>query len=68
MTMTMATEGYCDHLHRLHPAKAIRAIHEAYLQLFAVTANCDVTPYDCSPALASLRACLRDAGHPGFQA
>ena len=60
----MHTETYCATLQDLDPVAAIRAIHEAYLQLKAMTANCDVAPYDAGPALEALKECLAQAGHP----
>lgn len=64
--MTMHTETYCATLDRLDPVQAVRAIHQAYLQLAAVDQNCDVEPYDSAPALDALKACLAQAGHAGF--
>lgn len=60
----MYTEAHCATLQDLEPAAAVRAIHEAYLQLRATASNCDVAPYDAGPALSSLKACLAQAGHP----
>ena len=60
----MHTEIHCTDLDRLDRTKAIRAIHEAFLQLRAVDRNVDCSPYDNSDALASLERCLRDIGHP----
>ncbi len=62
----MHTELYCATLDRLDPVQAVRAIHQAYLQLRAVDTACDVEPYDNAPALDALKACLAQAGHPGF--
>lgn len=62
----MHSELYCATLDNLDPAKAVRALHEAYLQLTALTANVDCGPYDTTPALHSLADCLQDAGHIGF--
>jgi hypothetical protein len=62
----MHTEAYCTTLPALDPVAAIRAIHQAFLQLSAVAANCDTEPYDNGPALADLAICLKAAGHPGF--
>lgn len=64
--MTMHTEEYCKTLAALDPAKAIRAIHQALLQLNAVTRQCDLDGLDTIPAMESLCDCLRDAGHPAF--
>ena len=63
----MHTEAYCATLERLDPVTAIRAIHHAFLQLSALTANVDCLHYDNAPALEGLAVVLRDAGHPGFQ-
>ena len=67
----MDTEQYCKQLHALDPVDAIRAIHEAYLQLKAMSDSkgrvcVDGQTYDNKPALRSLRKCLQDAGHIGF--
>ena len=62
----MHTEMYCTTLDSLDRPKAIRAIHELYLQLHALNENVDVEHYDQGPALDALAACLMDAGHPGF--
>lgn len=62
----METERYCTKLESLSRVDAIRAIHQAYLQLAALDHNVDCAPYDNAPALAALRNVLRDAGHPGF--
>ena len=64
----MHTELYCETLGRLDPAKAIRAIHQAHLQLAALNQNVDCEHYDNAPALAALFECLKDAGHIGFAA
>ena len=64
--MTMHTETYCTTLDRLDPVAAIRAVHQAYLQLAALDRHCDVEPFDNAPALEALGACLAQAGHPGF--
>ncbi len=62
----MHTETYCQSLADLDPVQAVRAIHQAYMQLCAITDNCDVSPYDNGPAMTALAACLRQAGHPAF--
>ena len=62
----MHTEDHCLNLGDLNVTDAVRAIHQAYLQLSAMAENLDVTPYDPHPALASLRSCLQQAGHVGF--
>lgn len=66
--MQFVTEQVCAHLTELELAQAIRAIHQAHLQLSALTANVDCAPYDNAPALKALADCLRVAGHPGFTA
>ena len=63
----MHTEDYTRTLPEVDPVKMIRAIHEAYLQLSAVTLHIDCAPFDNTAALESLSDCLKDAGHPGFQ-
>jgi hypothetical protein len=62
----MHPELYCKNLDSLEPIKAIRAIHQAYLQLRALTENVDCEHYDNQPALTELEDCLRMAGHIGF--
>lgn len=64
----MDTERYCCTLDKLDPAEAIRAIHNAWLQLSALNANVDCEHYDNAPALRQLAGALRVAGHPGFVA
>ena len=61
----MHTELYCRTLEILDPVKAIRAIHEALLQLQAASVD-DGRVLDHTGAIASLRACLGQAGHVGF--
>lgn len=58
------TEIYCTSLDNLDRAKAIRAIHQAYLQLSAIGSR--VEDFDNDPAMAALSDCLKAAGHPGF--
>lgn len=60
----MDTERYCDTLQNLDPVAAVRALHQAWLQLRALTANVDCGHYDNAPALGALQACLAQAGHP----
>ncbi len=60
----MHTEAYCETLASLDPVQAVRAIHQAWLQLSALTQNCDTGDYDNAPALNALQACLAQAGHP----
>jgi hypothetical protein len=64
--MTTHTEQYCTTLNSLDRVAAIRAIHQAHLQLSALSANCEVGHYDNAPALLALEACLVQAGHWGF--
>ena len=61
----MSTERYCETLDNLDRAKAIRAIHEALIQLQAAKAG-RLDNLDHGPALESLNDCMKDAGHPGF--
>lgn len=58
------TERYCEHLESLDRVQAIRAIHQACLQLSALTSYADCGHYDNAPAMNALLACLRAAGHP----
>lgn len=63
--MDFYTEKVCTSLEALEPAKAIRAIHRALLQLEAG----EKLGFDCldnSDAIAALRECMRDAGHIGY--
>ena len=62
----MHTELYCTTLDELDPVQAIRAIHEAWAQLAAVSPYSITEGFDNAPAMASLAACLRAAGHSGF--
>lgn len=62
--LAFETERYCEHLDRLGRVEAIRAIHQAYLQLAALNTYADCGHYDNAPALNALLACLRAAGHP----
>lgn len=64
----MHTELYCESLANLDPVQAVRAIHQAWLQLSA--ARREPRPessLDHAPALHTLALCLKAAGHPGFQ-
>lgn len=63
----MHTETYCATLGSMSRVAAIRAIHQAWLQLTALSANVDCEHFDNAPAIQSLAAALRDAGHPGFE-
>lgn len=60
----MHTELYCPCLAGLDRVAAIRAIHQAWLQLTAITASVDVGCFDNAPAIAALRRCLEAVGHP----
>lgn len=66
--MNMHTELFCPNLNTLDRIKAIRAIHQALMQLSAIGARVDTdgTVYDNAPAIAALEACMVDAGHIGF--
>ena len=63
----MHTERYCETLDHLSRIEAIRAIHQAHLQLGAINANCKCGDYDNTPALAALAQCMKAAGHPGYE-
>lgn len=63
----MHTEMYCDRLADLDRAKAIRAIHQAYLQLNATREAAMAESFDNKPSIAALASCLKASGHPGFQ-
>jgi hypothetical protein len=66
----MDTEKYCEKLNCLDKTEAIRAIHEAYLQLKAmgeiVNDRESYQVYDNRPVLKNLKKCLVSAGHIGF--
>lgn len=62
----MQTETYCCTLSALDPVKAIRAIHQALIQLSALDSSVDCQHFDNGPALADLRDCMKQAGHMGF--
>ena len=62
----MDTERYCTTLENINPTSAIRAIHQAYLQIAALDTNVDCGEFDNAPALKALADVLKDAGHPGF--
>lgn len=62
----MDTERYCKTLDNLNRMQAVRAIHEALLQLQALTANVDCEHFDNNHAIQSLAECLKTAGHTGF--
>ena len=61
----MDTENYCKTLDNLDKIQAIRAIHEAYLQLKAMEKD-NYILWDNKTVLNSLQKCLIDAGHIGF--
>jgi S-methylmethionine-dependent homocysteine/selenocysteine methylase len=63
----MHTELYCDKLADVDPVKAIRAVHQAYLQLNATKDVALTESYDNKPSIAALSSILKTAGHPGFQ-
>jgi hypothetical protein len=59
------TEKVCTSLEALDPAKAIRAIHRALLQIEAG----EKLGFDCldnADTIDALRACMIDAGHLGY--
>ena len=62
----MDTEKYCKTLDNLDKTRAIRAIHEAYLQLKAISKGESLAQFDNKCAINSLRKNLEDAGHIGF--
>ena len=62
----MHTELYCATLDELDLVQAIRTIHEAWLQLSAVSPASLAEGFDNWPAMTNLAACLRAAGHSGF--
>jgi hypothetical protein len=62
----MHTEIYCGSLDRLTREEAIRAIHQAALQLTATASAARAEGFDNFPAIAALDRCLNAAGHPGY--
>ena len=62
----MHTELYCPKLGDLDVNQAIRAIHQAALQLAATADAAAAEGYDNAPAIEALSACLARAGHPGY--
>jgi len=66
----MDTERYCHTMGKLDRVKAIRAIHQSYLQLKALSERvydeATGTDFDNRPAIQKLEECLKDAGHIGF--
>ena len=63
----MNTEDYCQTPEMMCPVMAVRAVHEAYLQLAAIQKEGCAPQFDNRPAMRSCAEVLRDAGHPGFQ-
>jgi hypothetical protein len=67
-----SSDRYCETLSDLDQAQAIRAIHQAWIQLNAMSyqgrAEVDGTEYDNRATLQELATCLRAAGHLGFKA
>jgi hypothetical protein len=61
----MRTEMYCRTLGALDKVEAIRAIHQAFIQLSAFEAG--VERLDNGPCLEQLSECLKAAGHLGFR-
>lgn len=62
----MHTEAACLSLDALDRVQAIRAIHQAYLQLAATMHAANSEGFDNTPAASALVACLKAAGHIGF--
>jgi cystathionine beta-lyase/cystathionine gamma-synthase len=62
----MNTEKYCKNLENLDKIKAIRAIHEAYLQLRSLDTYENRMHWNNQPAISALEECLEDSGHIGF--
>lgn len=62
----MDTERYCPRLDALDHVAAIRAIHQAYLQLAATADAASEESFDNGPAMAALADVLKACGHPGF--
>jgi hypothetical protein len=60
------TDRYCFALDNLDRAKAIRAIHQALLQLQALANVADENSFDNAPAIEALTECMADARHIGF--
>lgn len=60
--MTMHSENYCNTIDELDRVDAVRAIHEALLQIEAG----EIHGFDCLDMVGlkqNLRACLKQAGH-----
>ena len=62
----MDTERYCLTLDNLDRGQAIRAIHQALLQLAATMPAALAEGFDNVPAIQSLVQCMKDAGHMGY--
>lgn len=64
----MHTELYCTKLKDLNRTDAIRAIHQAWLQLSAhgERVEADGVVLDNRPAILALGKCLKQAGHFAF--
>lgn len=62
----MHTELYCTTLDQLDRVKAVRAIHEALLQLAATSRAAGDEGFDNAPAIAALGECLAQAGRVGY--
>lgn len=64
----MHTEIYCDNIDNMDKVKAIRAIHQAFLQLKAIGEKVEVggLVYDNSQTISDLADALRDVKHAGF--
>jgi hypothetical protein len=67
---TWHTETYCATLEALPREEAVRAIHSALIQLEAIEARVmreALGFLNNGPAIHALRACLKKAGHLGFE-
>lgn len=62
----MHTELYCTNLDDLDNVKAIRAIHQAYLQLKATKELVEEDGFDNETAMNALEKCLSEVGHKTF--
>ena len=69
----MHTEVYCPDLDKVSRVDLIRAVHEAKMQLAAISdpttlqVDVDGRVFDNAPAIRSCVDCLRAAGHPGYR-
>ena len=63
----MHTEMYCSDLAALDPLAAIRAIHQAHLQLaeMGLRPEIDGTTFDNASTLTALWDCLKSVGYAG---